>query len=129
MKSSECGVRWGWRLRSAMSAAIICVAAAGPVGAQPAPKAKAPDLKAERALAATVSETTMVETVRRLVGFGTRMYGTPSNDAAAAWLAGEFREPASTSRCGRTRRATGTSRSRGTVRSRRGAAGARPGSC
>ena len=32
----------------------------------------------------------MVETVRTLVGFGTRMYGTPSNHAAAAWLAGAF---------------------------------------
>jgi hypothetical protein len=52
----------------------------------------APDLKAERALAATVSETRMVETVRRLVGFGTRMYGTPSNHESAAWLAGAFKE-------------------------------------
>ena len=34
----------------------------------------------------------MVETVRRLVGFGTRMYGTPSNHEAAAWLASQFRE-------------------------------------
>src|SRR5512146_3252822 len=49
-------------------------------------------LSAERALAATVSEARMVETVRRLVGFGTRMYGTPSNHDAAAWLAGAFRE-------------------------------------
>jgi hypothetical protein len=47
---------------------------------------------AERTLAATISETRMVETVRRLVGFGTRMYGTPSNHEAAAWLAGAFRE-------------------------------------
>jgi hypothetical protein len=34
----------------------------------------------------------MVETVRRLVGFGPRMYGTPSNHEAAAWLASAFRE-------------------------------------
>jgi len=34
----------------------------------------------------------MVDTVRRLVGFGTRMYGTPSNHEAAAWLAQSFRE-------------------------------------
>ena len=46
----------------------------------------------ERTLAATISETRMVETVRRLVGFGPRMYGTPSNYAAADWLAGAFRE-------------------------------------
>jgi hypothetical protein len=46
----------------------------------------------ERKLAETVSETRMVETVRRLVGFGARMYGTPSNHEAAAWLAGAFRE-------------------------------------
>jgi hypothetical protein len=52
----------------------------------------APDLKAERALAATVSEPRMVETVRRLVGYGTRMYGTPSNHEAAAWLATEFKQ-------------------------------------
>ena len=51
-----------------------------------------PNLQAERTLAATVSETRMVETVRRLVGFGPRMYGTPSNHQAAAWLAGAFRE-------------------------------------
>ena len=34
----------------------------------------------------------MVETVRRLVGFGPRMYGTPANHEAAAWLAAAFRE-------------------------------------
>ena len=34
----------------------------------------------------------MVDTVRRLVGFGTRMYGTPSNHASAAWLAASFKE-------------------------------------
>jgi hypothetical protein len=46
----------------------------------------------ERALAATVNEERMVETVRRLVGFGPRMYGTPSNHETAAWLASAFRE-------------------------------------
>jgi len=50
------------------------------------------NLTAERALAATISETRMVETVRRLVGFGTRAYGSPSNHEAAAWLAATFRE-------------------------------------
>ena len=50
-----------------------------------------PNLAAERKLAAPVSETRMVETVRRLVGFGPRMYGTPSNHEAAAWLAAAFR--------------------------------------
>jgi hypothetical protein len=50
-----------------------------------------PGLAAEAKLATTVSETRMVETVRRLVGFGPRMYGTPSNHAAAAWLAEAFR--------------------------------------
>jgi len=49
-------------------------------------------LAAERTLAATFSETRMVETVRRLVGFGTRMYGTPSGQQSAAWLASAFRE-------------------------------------
>jgi len=47
---------------------------------------------AEQKLAAAVSETRMVETVRRLVGFGPRMYGTPSNHEAAAWLAEAFRD-------------------------------------
>jgi hypothetical protein len=46
----------------------------------------------ERKLAASVSESRMVDTVRRLVGFGPRMYGTPSNYEAAAWLASAFRE-------------------------------------
>jgi hypothetical protein len=49
-------------------------------------------LTLERRLAATISEIRMVETVRRLVGLGQRMYGTPSNHASAAWLAGAFRE-------------------------------------
>ena len=52
----------------------------------------ASDLAVERKVAATVSETRMVETVRRLVGFGPRMYGSPSNHDAAAWLASAFRE-------------------------------------
>jgi aminopeptidase YwaD len=52
----------------------------------------APSLAAERALASGVDEHRMVETVRRLVGFGPRMYGTPSNYDAAAWLASAFRE-------------------------------------
>jgi hypothetical protein len=51
-----------------------------------------PGIATERRLAATVNETRMVETVRRLVGFGPRMYGTPSNHEAAAWLASAFRD-------------------------------------
>lgn len=54
--------------------------------------AQIPDLGRERALAASVSEDRMVQSVRRLVAFGPRMYGTPSNHAAAAWLAETFRE-------------------------------------
>ncbi len=50
------------------------------------------DLGAERKLAVKVSEKRMVETVRRLVAFGTRMYGTPSNQQASAWLASAFRD-------------------------------------
>ena len=47
---------------------------------------------AERTLAASVNEPRMVETVKRLVAFGPRQYGTPSNHEAAAWLASAFRE-------------------------------------
>lgn len=57
----------------------------------PAP-AQPPDLGRERTLAASVSEARMVQSVRRLVAFGPRMYGTPSNHAAAAWLADAFRD-------------------------------------
>jgi len=67
-----------------LAAAIAGMAA---VGAQPAA-----NLSAERSLAAAISETRMVETVGRLVGFGPRMAGTPSNHEVAAWLAGAFRE-------------------------------------
>ncbi len=55
-------------------------------GAQPQ------DLGRERALAASVSEERMVQSVRSLVAFGPRMFGTPSNHAAAAWLAEMFRD-------------------------------------
>ena len=70
----------------------VAVVASTIVLAQTPAAPKPPDLKAERALAATVSEARMGETVRRLVGFGTRMYGTPSNHDSAAWLADEFRK-------------------------------------
>lgn len=66
--------------------------AAGAVQAFAQGAPPAPNPAAERKLAATVSEPRMVDTVRRLVGFGTRTYGTPSNHAAAAWLASQFRE-------------------------------------
>ena len=75
----------------AIGAALV-VASTGSVRPSAQAAAPAPDLKAERALAATVSETRMVEAVRTLVGFGTRMYGTPSNHAAAGWLAEAFRQ-------------------------------------
>ena len=71
---------------------ILLTTAAGAVALAQKDAQQGPTLAAERALAATVSETRMVETVRRLVGFGTRMYGTPSNHEAAAWLASSFRE-------------------------------------
>lgn len=80
------------RLVVAGAMAAVCVwPDASNVAAQAVPP-KAPDVKAERALAATVSEARMVDTVRKLVGFGPRMYGTPSNEAAAAWLADAFRQ-------------------------------------
>jgi hypothetical protein len=64
-----------------------------PVPTQARPTApSASNLAAERALAVTVSEPRMVETVRRLVGFGPRMYGTPSNHESAAWLAESFKQ-------------------------------------
>lgn len=52
----------------------------------------ASNVGAERKLAVRVSEKRMVDTVRRLVSFGPRTYGSPSNHASAAWLAGAFRE-------------------------------------
>jgi len=72
--------------------AVFVTAVAGAVTLAERGAQQGPTLTAERALAATVSETRMVEAVRRLIGFGTRMYGTPSNHEAAAWLAGAFRE-------------------------------------
>jgi hypothetical protein len=76
-------------------AAVVAAFAASTIGAPRLASQTAPapsDLAAERQLAATVSEPRMVETVRRLVAFGPRMYGTPSNHEAAAWLAAAFRE-------------------------------------
>jgi hypothetical protein len=80
------------RARTALAAIVAALGVAWTGSARPFAQAAAPDLKAERALAATVSETWMVETVRTLVGFGARMYGTPSNHQSAAWLAGAFKE-------------------------------------
>ncbi len=65
---------------------------AGPPAAGPARAVPAAALAEERAIAASISERRMVESVRRLVAFGTRQYGTPSNHAAAAWAAAAFRE-------------------------------------
>ena len=69
------------RMRTALAPVLAAVFVSWAALSRPAAQAAppAPDLKAERTLAATISETRMVETVRRLVGFGTRMYGTPSN--------------------------------------------------
>ena len=68
---------------------LVLLVAPPPPGVSAQPK---PNLAAERKLAASVSETRMIETVRRLVRFGTRMYGTPSNHETAAWLAAEFKQ-------------------------------------
>jgi hypothetical protein len=83
---------------SAIAAALACAAGTALPGVEAGPPARAitagrqeQGLAAERTLAATVSEPRMVETVRRLVAFGPRQYGTPSNHEAAAWLASEFR--------------------------------------
>ncbi len=46
--------------------------------------------EAERELAWRVSEPRMVAAVRQLVALGSRMGGTQSNDASAAWLAEQF---------------------------------------
>jgi hypothetical protein len=81
--------------------AIVAVSRPTAQAAQPPQPAKGAQASArpvdkavatERALAATVSEKEMVDTVRRLVGFGTRMYGTPSGHDSATWLAGEFKK-------------------------------------
>jgi hypothetical protein len=74
-------------------ASLLAAAGETRLEAQVAQAAKAGSgIATERTLAATVSESRMVDTVRRLVGFGPRMYGTPSNHEAAAWLASAFRE-------------------------------------
>jgi hypothetical protein len=80
------------RACTALAGIVAALGVAWTGSARPFAQAVAPDLKAERALAATVSETRMVDAVRTLVGFGTRMYGTPSNHESAAWLAGAFKE-------------------------------------
>ncbi len=79
------------QVRSVLFAACLAMCA---VGSHPADLGRQAELSlaTERALAATVSEARMVETVRRLVRFGPRMYGSPSNHEAAAWLSGAFRE-------------------------------------
>jgi aminopeptidase YwaD len=74
--------------------AVLAAGARPAVQATPtagtAPPAR--DAAAEQKLAAAVDETRMTDTVRRLVAFGPRQYGTPSNHEAAAWLASEFRK-------------------------------------
>jgi hypothetical protein len=91
--------RWhGSAARVACAVMVVQLAAGLPAargleaGQPQAPPAGDPRaLGVERRLAALVSEPRMVETVRRLVAFGPRQYGTPSNHEAAAWLASEFR--------------------------------------
>jgi hypothetical protein len=94
-------MRWQSRAASVACAAMVLPFAAGDApravrivdpGQQPIASAGvASAMGAERALAAGIGEPRMVETVRRLVAFGPRQYGTPSNHEAAAWLASEFR--------------------------------------
>ncbi|MCG6956940.1 MAG: M28 family peptidase [Gemmatimonadetes bacterium] len=83
-----------WILIMPMTGAgLLAVTASQLVSSQPARSGQSgsSNLQTERTLAARVSEQAMVETVRKLVGLGTRMYGTPSNHASAAWLAEQFR--------------------------------------
>jgi hypothetical protein len=82
-------VRWSRVVGTLVTVAAGLVGAAAWTAQAVLPAAALAD---ERALAATISEARMVEAVRRLVTFGHRMYGTPSNHASAAWLAGAFRE-------------------------------------
>ncbi len=89
--SRERGRRMIPRILSVFAGACM-LAGTGVDGAAARSGQAGPDLAAERALAAAVSESRMVETVRRLVAFGPRMYGTPSNHEAAAWLAAAFRD-------------------------------------
>jgi hypothetical protein len=89
-------MRRGLSVLGAGAVALACAAGSAAPAGQAAPAATAGRagraLAAERTIAAHVSETRMAETVRRLVTFGTRQYGTPSNHEAAAWLASEFRQ-------------------------------------
>lgn len=59
------------------------------LGALGAPAGQ-PDLELERRLAQGISAERAAQDVRTLVAFGPRMGGTPSGDAAAAWLAAEL---------------------------------------
>ncbi len=81
-----------WISLAAVTGLLGFVALARPAAQRAQAGTIAPELTVERALAATLSETRMVELVRRLVAFGPRMYGSPSNHEAAAWLASAFRE-------------------------------------
>ena len=93
----------GWhRVFAALACAVAVTSSAlgsGPraasgarPGVQAPPEARdAREIGSERKLAAAVSEARMVDTVRHLVAFGPRQYGTPSNHESAAWLASAFR--------------------------------------
>ena len=90
-----CAVEIGARasIRIGLAAFALLVGGSTPAAAQaPAVAEKGPGLSVERKLAAMVSERRMVDVVRRLVRFGPRMYGTPSNYAAAGWLTSAFRD-------------------------------------
>ncbi len=76
-------------LLALLTSLLLLVAVLGPAVPLAAP---ATNLAVERKLAATVSESRMVDTVRRLVAFGPRMYGSPSNHDAAAWLVTAFKD-------------------------------------
>lgn len=80
--------------RGLVAGVVAAVVIVVPSGSRPSAQGAANEanLAAERTLAARVAESRMVDAVRRLVGFGTRMYGTPSNHEAAAWLAAAYRE-------------------------------------
>jgi hypothetical protein len=84
------------RVAGAIAVVLACATGTASPAGQAAPAAAVGQagqtLARERTLAARVSEAGMVETVRRLVAFGPRQYGTPSNHEAAAWLASEFRK-------------------------------------
>jgi hypothetical protein len=80
--------RWRAGVVAISCAALAFVAGVDARAARPGQSAPAP--ASERTVASLIDERRMVDTVRRLVAFGPRQYGTPSNLEAAAWLAAQF---------------------------------------